>query len=245
LPWYARWFDDELYTEVYGHRDTAEAKRAVDLFVAATGLDPAASRILDLACGTGRHAWAFARRGAHVVAADLSPTLLAVARRGTRGSGEAPRFVRCDMRRLPFRPSMHGVVQLFTAFGYFPTDGENIAVVAEVARVLLEGGWYMLDFLNAAALRSHLDPRSETAIPGGTVVQERWIADDRVEKRITVRRGGSERSFRESVRLYTADDLASMLASCGFTLRRIAGSYAGTAFHPSSPRCILFAQLAS
>lgn len=248
MPWYARWFADESYTAVYRHRDETEALQAVDLFFAATGLDPTVSRILDLACGTGRHAMAFARHRARVVAADLSPTLLAVARRGLCANpapAAGPRLVRCDMRRLPFRPAMDGVVQLFTAFGYFATDAEDASVLAGVARVLRPGGWYMLDFLNADEVRARIEPRSETPIPGGSVVQERWIAGDRVEKRIAVTRGGALREFRESVRLYARGDLERMLGAAGLAVRSVAGSYSGDAFHPASPRCILFAQLPS
>ena len=84
MSWYQHWFADPLYMELYAHRDAAEARQAVDLFEQVTGLHhpkSADAPLLDLACGTGRHAFELARRGFRVVAADLSPTLLAAAAR--------------------------------------------------------------------------------------------------------------------------------------------------------------------
>jgi hypothetical protein len=111
--------------------------------------------------------------------------------------------------------------------------------------VLLPEGWYMLDFLNEAEVRGNLVPRTENEIPGGSVVQERRIGGDRVEKTITVRRAGDLRVFSESVRLFTRSELESILRKAGFRVVRVAGDYDGAVFQTSSPRCILFGQLES
>ena len=198
--------------------------------------------VLDLACGTGRHAFELARRGYHVTAADLSPTLLAAAARKTQRFGPQLRLVRCDMRRLPFRTGFHAVLQLFTAFGYFNDDRENEHVIAEVARVLRPDGWHMLDFLNAAALSATLTPHSETVTPDARIVQERRINGNRVEKRIRISQHGVEREYVESVRLYTLDDFRTMFARHAMSLEDVRGDYEGAAYAGNSPRCILFAR---
>lgn len=245
MSWYTQWFSDTMYTELYSHRDAEEAREAVSLFLDVTGLPPEGTTILDLACGTGRHAFEFARLGSAVTAADLSGTLLAVASRKTRKFQESVSLLRCDMRRLPFRSSFNAVAQLFTAFGYFPTDEENEEVIAEVAGVLRPGGWYMLDFLNADHVRDSLVERTEDRIGGYLVGQHRWIEGERVEKRISIRGGGSQRFYAESVRLFTRAELEDMLKRQGFALHRVLGSYDGRTFHASSPRCILFSELMS
>ena len=246
MSWYTHWFADELYMELYAHRDAAEARQAVDLFERITGLrpDPAAP-LLDLACGTSRHAFELARRDFHVAAADLSPTLLAAAARKTQRYAGRLSLVRADMRRLPFARHFAAVLQLFTAFGYFRTDAANEAVIAGVSAVLRPGGWYMLDFLNADSVIRHLEPRSEAETPLGHIVQERCIRDGRVEKRILVRRNGDEREFHESVRLFGLKDFEGMFARTGFRLEDVRGDYDGAAYAPSSPRCILFARSAA
>ncbi len=247
MSWYKHWFADELYMELYAHRDAAEARQAIDLFERVTGMTPENGHsfpapLLDLACGTGRHAFELARRGYAVAAADLSPTLLTAAARKTQRYRDRLWLLRADMRRLPFRARFVAVLQLFTAFGYFRTDAANEAVIAGVRAVLRPKGWYMLDFLNAAAVESTLEAHTEHSSPRGLVMQERSIRDGRVEKRIRIRENGDETEFTESVRLFTLADFESMFARSGFTLDDVRGSYDGAPYELSSPRCIMFAR---
>lgn len=256
MSWYKHWFADELYMELYAHRGAEEARQAVDLFEQVTGLrtaqnataDQSATAIgtnaplLDLACGTGRHAFELARRGYRVAAADLSPTLLAAAARRTQRYASRLFLVRADMRRLPFHNTFAAVLQLFTAFGYFRDDAANEAVLAAVRDALRPGGWHMLDFLNAEALPRTLTPRSEQNTPQGRIIQERSIRDGRVEKRIRVQHEGTEREFTESVRLYTHTDLVAMYRRTGFSVIDTRGNYDGAPFTPDAPRCIVFAR---
>jgi SAM-dependent methyltransferase len=242
MSWYARWFSDEMYMELYSHRDAAEARPAVELFQRITGLAARETTLLDLACGTGRHAFEFARLGYRVLAADLSPTLLGVAHRKSQKFHASVLLVRCDMRRLPLYHACDAVAQLFTAFGYFPSDEENEHVFAEVARVLRPGGWYMLDFLNADAVRASLQNESTTLVGGSRIRQVRSIEAGRVEKRISILDEDGERSFTESVRLFTRGDLEAMLARRGFHVRFVFGNYDGAPFDATSPRCIVFSR---
>src|SRR5687767_9208056 len=95
--WFEEWFGEE-YLQLYPHRDDAEAERAVALVLRATGFQRG-WRVLDVACGAGRHARAFEAAGARCVGVDLSATLLRIARTVTGAS-----LVRADMRALPIRP---------------------------------------------------------------------------------------------------------------------------------------------
>ncbi len=245
MSWYKHWFADDLYTELYAHRDAGEARMAVDLFERVTSLQPntiQAEPLLDLACGTGRHAFELARRGYAVAAADLSPTLLLTAARMTQRYRSRLWLIRADMRRLPFTRRFRAVLQLFTAFGYFPDDETNEAVITGVRDVLEPDGWYMLDFLNAAGTASTLLPRTELETPTGRIVQERWIRDGRVEKRISVSGSDRERTFTESVRLFTLEDFTAMFDRNAFKLADVRGNYDGAPYDTSSPRCIMFAR---
>ncbi|MDH7516066.1 MAG: methyltransferase domain-containing protein [Bacteroidota bacterium] len=243
MAWYEQWFADELYLEVYRHRDEEEARKAVNLFLEASGLRPR-STVLDLACGTGRHAFEFARRGYRVLAVDLSTTLLRIAGRKTRRYGDSVAIVRADMRHIPLKGGTDAAVQLFTAFGYFPEDGENAAVIGEVAKALKPGGFYMLDFLHASHVAATLQPRTVREMPGGWIIEERNTAGERIEKRITIIRPEGERRFIESVRLFTPAELRAMLIDAGFHILHIFGDYDGGSFHRSAERCIFLSQRA-
>lgn len=230
--WFEEWFG-ETYLALYPHRDDAEAARAVAL-IRHTLPWQRGWRALDVACGAGRHARALTDAGARCTGLDLSAALL----RRARADAAAP-LIRADMRALPVRPaSMDLTVNLFTSFGYFATDGEHAAALAEMAATLRPGGWLVLDFLNADAVRAALVPEEETHLAGLPVRIRRELVDDGrfVRKRITTADG---RVFTERVRLFGGDELAGMLTAAGITVRHKFGDYDGGAITPSAPRLML------
>lgn len=231
--WFEEWFGEE-YLHVYPHRDDVEAERLVRL-LSRHGIGGPGRLVLDLACGPGRHAAALVREGARVVGLDLSRALLFAARRRDTGP-----LVRGDMRRLPFRSGTFDVVvNLFTSFGYFASDAEHGEVLDEVARVLRPGGRFVLDFLNATAVRAGLVSHDESQAGGSKVVQERRISEDGryVVKSIHV--SGDSRTFTERVRLFDRADLEAMLAARGIVPELAGGDYDGADYGAASPRLIL------
>ena len=235
--WFEEWFGEE-YLKLYPHRDAAEAERAVALILERTGFAPG-WRVLDVACGAGRHARALETAGARCVGLDLSMALLRIARGVTR----AP-LVRADMRALPIRPgSMDLTVNLFTSFGYFERDAEHTAALHEMVATLRPRGWFVIDFLNSAAVRARLVPRETRRLDGTEVAVARSVsADGRyVCKTITTASG---RRFTERVRLFGADEITTMLAEARVTVRHRFGDYDASPLGASSPRTILFGQTA-
>ena len=133
--WFERWFGEE-YLRLYPHRDEDDAERAVALVGRVATLDGA--RVLDLACGPGRHAVRLAQRGADVLGLDLSMPLLIRARHGAPPVGK---LVRGDMRFLPIRDATFDlVVNLFTSFCYFADDADHQQVELTVATRPRPGG---------------------------------------------------------------------------------------------------------
>ena len=216
----AEWWEEAFradYLRVYPHRDDKEA--ALDLKAVRMRLPclDAGRRVLDLACGAGRHLRAMEAQGMRAIGADLSPDLLEEARR--RG---ARNLVRCDMRKLPFRDAAFDAVTMwFNSFGYFSTDEEDASVLREASRVLLPDGGLVLELMDARELRRNLVPRSETTKGEVEVLEERSLADDgrRVRKQVTLRRGTTVRTWTESVRLYSEDEVRRMAEQVGMKLR--------------------------
>lgn len=231
--WFESWFGAE-YVALYPHRDEAEAEDAVDLVERTVGLVEV-GRVLDLACGAGRHSRVLANRW-RTTGLDLSEILLRLAMK----EGEAE-FVRGDMRVLPFRDDAFSlVVNLFTSFGYFQDDASHIEVVQEVARVTSPGGTFVLDFLNTRHLRETLVPYDERDIGGKIIEQRREISDDGrfVIKHICIR--GESGEFTERVRLFNPDELRDMMEDAGFLVTSTYGNYDGSVVTASSPRAIVF-----
>jgi len=245
LSWYVESFGPE-YLEIYSHRDAAEGEAEADRIVALLEL-PRGARVLDLACGAGRHALPLLRRGLRPIGVDLSQALLLEARRQLPGDNAL--FVRGDMRALPFGAGFDAVVSLFTSFGYFAREGDDRRTVHEIARLLRPGGVFLLDFLNAERVRATLVPHSEEQRAGRRILLDRRLSDDgsRIEKRIRVYpRGASdpERVFHESVRLYDRDDLVALVRHAGLRVTRLLGSFRGEAHDSGSPRTILLSRKA-
>src|SRR5262245_21780318 len=108
--------------------------------------------VLDLGCGTGRHALAFAARGFEVTGLDYSQAFLHTAREAARKAGASIRFVRGDMKDLRRHFAANAfdlVVSLFNSFGYFDSRRDDAKMVRAVHRVLRPGGAFVLNTLNA------------------------------------------------------------------------------------------------
>jgi SAM-dependent methyltransferase len=242
-PWFREAFESH-YLDVYSHRDDRAAAAEVDFALRVLEAPPGAL-LLDLACGAGRHSRALAARGLDVVGLDLSPDLLNAAR--GESSGAAPAYLRGDMRELPFADRFAAVTMFFTSFGYFETDPENARVLAEVARVLRPGGRFLLDYLNREAVISGLVPESEEESEGFRLTAKRRITADgrRVEKRVVIHEGGRlVRDYRESVRMYTPEEIDSMLGEAGFRRSGRWGDLAGRPFAADSPRLVVLGRKA-
>lgn len=233
--WYEHWFG-EAYLDLYPHRDDRDAERVVALLSSRRLVAPG-DRVLDLACGPGRHAAALASRGTRVTGFDLSLTLLRTAQR--RGSHS---LVRGDMRALAFRDGrFDAVVNLFTSFGYFDRDEQHQEVLDEVARVLRPGGRLVLDFLNAPLVRARLVQRDSGRLGDRRVVQERRMSDDGRYVVKTISLEGEGRQFMERVRLYDGDELGAMARRAGLRVEEVFGDYDGAPWTPSTPRLLLVA----
>lgn len=234
--WFERWFGEE-YLHVYLHRDEEEAERLVEL-LAARGWIVGGERVLDLACGGGRHAEALRRRGARVTGLDLSVLMLGAARR--RGGCC---YVRGDMRSLPFADGAFDVVlNLFTSFGYFARDGEHQRVLRAVTRVLRRGGRFVLDYLNAPAVRATLVPHDERSFGDAVVVQERSISPDGRFVVKSIHLSDDSRTFTERVRLYERGEVERMMREVGLGPVEALGDYQGGPHGAGSPRLILMAE---
>ncbi|MCW8133902.1 MAG: methyltransferase domain-containing protein [Planctomycetota bacterium] len=236
-PWFVAAFEGD-YLERYAHRSNEAAAREAPFLVRALNAPPGA-RILDLCCGAGRHSNELAAAGLRVTGVDLSPALLCKAAREHR----QPAFVRADMRTLPFEDaSFDGVVNLFTSFGYFATDEENLAALREGARVLKAGGRFVQDFFNLKPTLAGLVPQTDSMMGRTQVREQRGYnpANRRLEKVITLRSfDGTTQRRTESVRAFSPGELGELFGRAGLRIIQRFGDMTGAAFdEDASPRCI-------
>ena len=231
--WFERSFGDR-YRLLYGHRDDAAARREIAALVDTMNLRPPL-RVLDVCCGAGRHLEAMRQAGFDAWGVDLSPQLLADA---SNRDGVSGRVVRGDIRTLPFDGAFDAAVNLFTSFGYFQSDAENIAALLSIVRTLKRGGVLALDHAHRAFVERTLKPRTVEQRGDATITASRRIKGDRVTKQTTVEIGGTTEQFVESVRLYRPDEMKAMFAAAGMAEVRIVGAFDGRVLDADSDRMI-------
>jgi len=234
MTWYKEWFGEE-YLELYAHRDEGEADRHAEFVNRHLDGETLPKLVLDLACGAGRHTAALRRRGFHALGIDLSITLLAHEPRVPSVAG--------DMCCLPFPDATFGcVLNFFTSFGYFERERQNFRVLEEIVRVLRPGGRFLIDFLNRDRVLAELKPREQQEVAGRQVEIERWFdsATQRINKRIRLAgTGRARRTYLESVRAYTREEVTIGLRWAGLEVDSLFGNFHGDPFDRDSERLIL------
>lgn len=237
--WYKQSFGKD-YLAVYKHRNLQKAYEEVREMVNWLELSQGA-RVLDLCCGMGRHAVALSEFGYSVTGVDLSEVLLDEAVKHDQANEVL--WLHGDMRDIPIYNDQYydAIVNLFTSFGYFAKDEENVQVLHEIHRLLKPGGRFIIDYLNAEYVRTHLVPYSERETDGMTIQEHRAIEDGVVTKRIVIYEGDlPPRQYMERVKLYGRADFESMLAQAKLQIDGIYGDYSQSTYEEhQSPRLII------
>ena len=243
--WYTEFFDED-YPKIYSERLSQDATERESAFaVRALGLQEG-DRVLDLACGHGRHAVALARRGMVVTGQDLNEDYLQMAQVDARRSGVEIETVHSDMRDIPFTDEFDAVINMFTAFGYFDSEDEDFRVLQAVANALKDGGKLLLDTLNREwVLSNYVQNDWHTDDDGNTFLEHREFdlvsGRNRVTFSIVTADGARRESPGHDVRLYTLTELVRLLDAAGLRLSGRYGDYDGAPYAINKPRMVVIA----
>ena len=235
-------FEVDDYLFVYGdeltdERSEAEVAELVRLFKLDTPL-----KILDLACGFGRHANRLAALGHTVTGVDYMPGFLEIARQQAQAMGVQVDYQQADMRHLSFDAEFDRVVLIFTSFGYFGDD-DNLQVIKNAAHALKPGGLLGFDIPHRDALAGK-PPSDHVIDKDGDLVINRLSFDSLTgrfhNRRLLVRDGVSkEKPF--SIRLYSAQEIGNLLGKAGLEIEQLLGAY-GQPLSNQSQRLIVLAK---
>jgi len=237
-PWFASWFDTSYYHMLYNHRNEEEAQAFIERLVNFLALEPK-SKVLDLACGKGRHARTLHALGLNVLGTDLSPQSIAFA---NESAVDGLQFKAQDMREPLPNESFDAVFNLFTSFGYFDSTAENQRVIDSVHTMLTPRGILVIDFLNAQRVTDTLVPVEQVQRDALTFNIRRELSAGKVIKHIEFKDQGNTFHFTEQVQLLGLGDFQELLKT-HFNMLHTFGDYTLTEFDSStSPRLILIAQ---
>lgn len=218
--WFASWFDTPYYHILYKDRDHAEAQHFMDNLTHYLNL-PEDAKILDLACGKGRHSLYLNQLGYDVTGADLSENSIAAA---SEFANDKLHFKVHDMRE-PFEEKFDAVFNLFTSFGYFESDDDNLTTLKAIKESLTEYGFAVIDFMNVNYVINNLVPEEVKTVEGIDFHIKRYVKDNHIFKEIYFEDKGQKFHFTEKVKALTLDDFEQMMEEAGIFLLDVFGDY--------------------
>lgn len=207
---------------------------------------PKNGKILDLACGAGRHSVLLAKKKFKVIGLDFSRTYLSVARKYAREEGVSVEFIRGDMKKL--NPHFESdefdmIISLWNSFGYFKKRRDDTKMLKEIYRVLKPGGFFVLNTLSGEGVKMALkQPLRAKHEPIKNVF---WVEKTKFDKRqrkrisdwiIIDERKRKVKIFRTSYQqnIYTMSELTTLLQRTGFRIERRWGLLRGGYFRPKT-----------
>jgi SAM-dependent methyltransferase len=239
--WFQYWFNSPFYHILYSQRNDAEAEFLIDNLSAY--LKPAAnSRILDIACGRGRHSIYLNKKGYDVTGIDLSEQSIKYAQQFEQKNLH---FFVHDMRKLSFINYFDIAMNLFTSFGYFETEKEHVNAMKAFRKSLKEDGTLVIDYFNTQKILKNLTQQEIKTVEGIEFHLHKFVAEGKIIKHINFEHRDKPYAFEERVQAFTLQDFERMFEKSGLKIAATFGSYGLDPFDESkSDRLILICKKA-
>ena len=221
--WYKTWFDTPFYHTLYQDRNIAEAQHFLQNLIENFPINPQ-DRIMDIACGRGRHALYLAEQGFQVTGTDLSPNSISYAQQEAKERNLNAKFYVHDMRQKA-QEKVDVVLNVFTSIGYFDDTSDNTKAVQAFYDNLVDGGIAVIDFLHVPQVQKHWV--SDEVVTRGNIefTLKRTFENDWIKKDISFSYEGKAYAFSESVRALTRTDFEQICSKVGFRIAKVFGNY--------------------
>lgn len=219
--WFQNWFNSPYYHILYKKRDEEEAEFFIDNLC--SFLKPGRnSRMLDIACGRGRHAIYLNKKGYDVTGIDLS---IASIKHAHQFENTKLHFYVHDMRHLFYINYFDFAFNLFTSFGYFETDKEHINALKSFQKALKKDGLLVIDYMNSQKIINQLVLREIKEVDGIEFHISRVVKDGKIIKMIDFNHRNKAFCFKEEVRDFKLKDFEKLFTSAGLEICNIFGDY--------------------
>ena len=232
---FSSWFDSPFYPILYKDRNDEDAQLFMDNLTHYLNL-PEDAKILDLACGRGRHSIYLNQLGFNVTGVDLSENSINEA---TVAENETLKFKIQDMR-LPMVEKYDAIFNLFTSFGYFDNEEDHLKTLISIKESLSEYGFAVLDYLNTEHVLENLVAEEIKTVDDITFQLKRYQEGNHIIKDISFEYDGHLYQFQEKVRAFKLSDFELMMENAGIYLLDVFGDYKLKKYHTKqSERLIL------
>ncbi|MDA3615665.1 class I SAM-dependent methyltransferase [Polluticaenibacter yanchengensis] len=237
--WFKDWFNTPYYHDLYFKRNETEANTFIRNLVSHLQLKNGA-RVLDLACGKGRHAVELYNQGLKVIGIDYSNYFITEAK---QYENDNLHFYVQDMRQPYWINYFDVVVNLFTSFGYFKTQREHITSLNNIKNSLKAGGIFVIDYLNVIKTEKQLIKEMSITINNVDYLIKKEVTDTHFLKHIHIKDGDENFNYSESVSKFGLDDFKLMFSKVGLEIVALFGNYKLEKFDDElSDRLIIIAQ---
>lgn len=227
--WFSSWFDTPFYHILYKNRDDSEAHAFMETLTNYLNI-PERGSILDLACGKGRHARYLNKIGYDVTGVDLSENSIKYAK---QFENHSLHFDVHDMCK-PYNKQFDAVFNLFTSFGYFDKDEDNLNTIKAIKANLNEFGFGVIDFMNSEYVIDNLVHEDTKVVDDITFNLKRYVEDGHIVKDIIFTANDIDYKFQERVKAFTLEDFESMFQAANVNLLDVFGDYKLHKFHSKS-----------
>lgn len=218
--WFTSWFNTYYYHILYKHRDDEEAQMFMQHLISYLNFKKG-DTLLDLGCGRGRHAIYLNSLGFNVIGADLSENSISYAK---EFENDTLHFVEHDMRK-PIKTKFNGIFNLFTSFGFFEKDVEDILILKNIKNALLPNGIAVIDFMNTTAVIPNLVPKETVTIDNITFEIERYVEHGFIIKKISFFDKGESHVYFEKVKNLELEKIKYYCEEAGLKIQEIFGNY--------------------
>lgn len=244
----ATWFENDAFWHVFAptmfrQKQIDAATEEIDCVLALAPVEPGAA-VLDICCGPGRHSLELARRGYCVTGVDRTREFLDTARDRAQQGNLTVELLECDAREFSRPESFDLAINLYTSFGYFEDQDEDRRMAGNILEALKPGGRLVMEMMGKEILARIFTPRNWEEIDDVILLQERTLSDSWrwIEDRWILLRGQERHEYRFGHRLYSADELCSLLAEVGFAETTVYGSLAGAPYDHEAMRLVVVAE---
>ena len=231
------WFDTPYYKLLYRNRNEDEARLFIDNILKKINIEPN-SKILDLACGTGRHSIYLSKKGFDVVGIDKSKKNIITAK---ENENKKLIFFQQEMTK-DINIQFNAIFNFFTSFGYVDHK-YNYDTIENISKNLKKGGLFIIDFLNQKIVRKNIVEYEEKNIENINFNIHRYIENNYIIKEISFKHNKTKYNFKERVMLLDLKDFENYFNKNDLKIIDIYGNYKLSSFDINkSPRLILISK---
>ena len=237
IDWFSKWFDSKYYHILYKNRDEQEAENFIQNL---SQFFKKEDKIIDIACGAGRHSLFLSKLGYQTTGIDLSEESIKFAKK--KSNGKIP-FEVWDMRKCYKKQEFDVALNLFTSFGYFNNKEDDFLAIKSMSDNLKNDGILIIDFLNSKKVISNLIKIETKEINGVQFNISRKVEDGFIIKNIEVNHNEDRLYFQEKVKALTKENFSELLTFAGLQIIDTFGNYKLDKFnHQKSDRLIIIAK---